>query len=60
MDIVNLIGCLKIGIDEDLWEPNFPVKFWEKIILKWLISKRSLATPIGYLQRNAYRKYKSN
>ena len=59
MDIVDLIGCLKVGIDEDLWDKDFPIKWWEKILLKWLISKRHLATPIGYLQRNTHKKYNS-
>jgi len=57
MDIVDLIGCLSVGLKEDLWNPNFPVKRWEKVLLRWLIGKRGLATPIGYLQRNAYIKY---
>jgi len=57
MNVVDLIGCLSVGLNENLWEPNFPVKWWEKVLLRWLIGKRRLSTPIGYLQRNAYMKY---
>jgi len=59
MDIVSLIGCLSIGINENLWHQTFTPNWWEKILLRWLISKRSLATALGYAQRNAYDKYNS-
>lgn len=57
-DIVSLIGCLTFGVEEFLGiEPNFPVKWWEKILLNWLIRRRSLSTPLAYAQMRAYEKY---
>lgn len=58
-DIVSLIGCLSLGVDEYLGlEVNFPVKWWEKILLNWLIKRRGLATPLAYAQMRAHEKYK--
>ncbi len=58
-DICDLIGCMSLGLKEDLRNETFPLKWWQKKILKWLLLKHGLCTPLGYMQQNAWLKYKS-
>ena len=59
-DIVDLIGCLSIGVNENLSHSFFTMNWCEKKLINWLIVKRGLATPLAYMQRAAWKKYVEN
>ena len=58
INVVDLIGCMSIGVDKFLGqEINFPVNWWERLLLKWAIKKRGLGVALCYAQKSALDRY---
>ena len=58
VSVVDLIGCMSIGVDRFLGqEVNFPVSWWERALLRFVIKKRGLGVALCYAQKAALDRY---